>query len=79
MFCPRLTHNIRLAENAKLQICGHMINLPSFDTINSLKNSNWTSLSVLNVNDFENIKKFSIDFDILMSYGLIHIPPALSV
>lgn len=41
MFCPRLTHNIRLSENSKFQICGHMINAPLFDTVNDMKNSDW--------------------------------------
>lgn len=41
MFCSRLAHNIRIAENSKLQICGHMVNPPSFDSYNDLKNSAW--------------------------------------
>lgn len=41
MFCPRLTHNIRVAENAKLQICGHMVTPPSFDSLDDLKTSVW--------------------------------------
>lgn len=41
MFCPRLTHNIRLAENSMFQVCGHMINAPSFASIENLRNSAW--------------------------------------
>lgn len=51
MFCPRLSHNIRLAENSKFQICGHMINAPSFDTIESLKNSIWLTNTVDKLSD----------------------------
>lgn len=41
MFCPRLTHNIRLSENIGFQVCGHMVNSPVFDTVENLKNSIW--------------------------------------
>lgn len=41
MFCPRLTHNVRLSQNGKIQVCGHMINNKGFNSVEELRNSQW--------------------------------------
>lgn len=45
----------------------------------NLKVNIWTTVSVLNINDFENIKKFSNQMNIPMSYGLLHTPVELNI
>lgn len=66
-----------LKWNTTLQVIQEYQNLQS--KFNNLKLNIWTTVSVLNINDFENIKHFSIDFDIPMSYGLVHYPTELSI
>jgi len=44
--CPRLTHNIRLAEDGKFQVCGHMIDAPKFNTVGELRSSEWLQNSI---------------------------------
>lgn len=46
---------------------------------NNLKLDFWTTLSALNINDVDNIKKYSNDIGIPMSYALVHSPSCLSI
>ena len=45
----------------------------------NLKLNFWTTVNALNVNDMDNIKKYSIDIDIPMSYALLHSPSCLNI
>jgi sulfatase maturation enzyme AslB (radical SAM superfamily) len=45
----------------------------------NLKLDVWSSISALNIGDFTNIKKFSEQYDIPMSYALVHDPDVLNI
>jgi sulfatase maturation enzyme AslB (radical SAM superfamily) len=41
MYCPRLDHFVRLNANGTVGRCGHMINIPGFDSLLELDRSEW--------------------------------------
>ncbi len=41
MYCPRLTHFVRLNMNGSVGKCGHMVNGPGFRTFDDLDKSKW--------------------------------------
>lgn len=41
MRCPRLDHFVRLNPNGTVSRCGHMVNAPQFDTLESMDSSKW--------------------------------------
>jgi sulfatase maturation enzyme AslB (radical SAM superfamily) len=41
MYCPRLDHFVRLNPNGTVGRCGHMINMPGFNSLEDLDNSKW--------------------------------------
>lgn len=41
MWCPRITHFVRLNPSGKVSRCGHMINAPEFDTLEEMNDSWW--------------------------------------
>lgn len=46
---------------------------------NNLNLGFWTTINVLNINDFNNMKSFSNSVDISFSYSLLHSPTALNI
>ena len=43
MYCPRLDHFVRFNSNGSVSRCGHMVNAPEFDSLESLEASSWLS------------------------------------
>ena len=41
MYCPRLDHFVRFNPNGTVSRCGHMIDAPKFDSLESMDNSDW--------------------------------------
>ena len=41
MYCPRLDHFVRFNPNGTVSRCGHMIDAPQFDSLESMDSSNW--------------------------------------
>ena len=43
MYCPRLDHFVRLNFDGSVGRCGHMVNAPTFDTLEQMDSSKWLS------------------------------------
>ncbi len=41
MYCPRLDHFVRFNPNGTVSRCGHMVNAPQYDSLESMENSTW--------------------------------------
>ena len=41
MYCPRLDHFVRFNSNGTVSRCGHMINAPEFDSLDTMESSEW--------------------------------------
>ena len=41
MYCPRLDHFVRFNPNGTVSRCGHMVDAPEFDSLNTMEASSW--------------------------------------
>lgn len=41
MYCPRLDHFVRFNHNGTVSRCGHMIQIPEFDSLEQMESSTW--------------------------------------